>query len=200
MGEEIVAALIGLVVGAAGAWVKAVLAIRAKVNEELRALRLAAYPPVYRLSAALSFWPPAELTGDELLDLNLRLRDWYFSTGGLFLSENSRTRYGELKQLICAHLDAMEDRSATVPRWAYQDLADTCSAFRTALTEDLETRRQRSLWWVVARSRLHRRQHAAFELRLAMVGGADREVNAYPLAAMPLSPAPQPELESDGSR
>jgi hypothetical protein len=191
--EQLYAALIGLVVGAAGAWVKAVLAIRAKVNEELRARRLAAYPPVYRLSAALSFWPPAELTGDELLDLNLRLRDWYFTTGGLFLSENSRTRYGELKQLICAHLDAMEERAAAVPRWAYEDLAETCRAFRTALTEDLETRRQRSLWWVVARSRLHRRQHAAFELRLAKVGGPDRPARAYPLEAMPLSP------ESDGS-
>jgi hypothetical protein len=188
MGEEILAALIGLVVGAAGAWVKAVLAIRAKVNEELRALRLAAYPPVYRLSAALSFWPPAEITGDELLDLNLRLRDWYFTTGGLFLSENGRTRYGELKQLICAHLDEMDDRAAVLPPWAYHDLAETCRAFRTALTEDLETRRQRSLWFVAVQARRHQKQRAAFEDRIDKVGGEDRAVEAHPLAAMPLSP------------
>jgi hypothetical protein len=188
MEEELFAGLIGLVVGAAGAWVKAVLAIRGKVNEELRARRLAAYPPVYRLSAALSFWPPAELTGEELLDLNVRLRDWYFTTGGLFLSENSRTRYGELKQLICAHLDEHEDRAAPVPRWAYEDLADTCSAFRTALTEDLETRRQRSLWWVAVMARRHRRQRAAFESRIDKVGGKERAVEAHPLKAMPLSP------------
>jgi hypothetical protein len=194
MGAEILAALTGLVVGAAGAWVKAVLAIRAKVNEELRARRLAAYPPVYRLSSALSFWPPAELTGDELLDLNLRLRAWYFTTGGLFLSENSRTRYGELKQLICAHLDELEDRAAPVPRPVYQDLADTCSAFRTALTEDLETRRQRSLWFVAVQARRHRRQRSEFEDRIAKVGGKDREVEAHPLNAMPLPPEP------DGSR
>lgn len=188
MEEELFAALIGLVVGAAGAWVKAVLAIRGKVNEELRARRLAAYPPVYRLSAALSFWPPAELTGGELLDINLRLRDWYFTTGGLFLSENSRTRYGELKQLICAHLDEHEDRAAPVPPWAYRDLADTCSAFRTALTEDLETRRQRSLWWVAVMARRHRGQRAAFESRIDKVGGKERAVEAHPLKAMPLSP------------
>ena len=42
-----------------------VLAIRGKVNEELRARRLAAYPPVYRLSAALSFWPPADIKADR---------------------------------------------------------------------------------------------------------------------------------------
>jgi hypothetical protein len=170
--------------------VKAVLAIRGKVNEELRARRLAVYPPVHRLSAALSFWPPAEITGEQLHDLNVRLRDWYFTTGGLFLSENSRTRYGELKQLICAHLDELDDRAAVIAPWAYDDLADTCRAFRISLTEDLETRRQRSLWWVAVQARRHRRQRAGFESRIAKVGGVGRAVAPHPLDALPLSPEP----------
>jgi hypothetical protein len=83
MGEQLVAALIGLVVGGALAWLKAVLAIREKVNEELRSRRVEVYPTVYRLTAPLSLWPPAEMTYEELADLNLDFRKWYFTRGGL---------------------------------------------------------------------------------------------------------------------
>jgi hypothetical protein len=46
MSQEVVAAAVGLLVGAVGAWVKAALAIREKANEELRGRRIDAYPAV----------------------------------------------------------------------------------------------------------------------------------------------------------
>jgi hypothetical protein len=68
-----------------------------------------------------------------------------------------------MKQLICAYLDATADEATPgavePPRDAYDDLTTTARAFRNALTEDLETRRQRSLWWVMASWRRHRKQH-----------------------------------------
>jgi hypothetical protein len=70
--ENLWPALIGLVVGAAAAWVKAVLAIREKTNEDLRARRLETYPVVWRETAALSFWPPGKLTRQDLLELKSR--------------------------------------------------------------------------------------------------------------------------------
>ena len=192
--NQLFAALIGLLVGAAAAWVKAVLAIREKVNEELRARRLATYPAVWRESSALSSWPAAQLTRDELSELNLRLRAWYFTRGGLYLSDNSRTRYGELKELIVARLERWPESSdgdGLLDRRAYDELAATCSAFRTALTEDLETRRQRSFWWTIARWRRHRRQHADWRARIERLGGPGQPTQPYPLAELTL-----PELDT----
>jgi len=87
-------------------------------------------------------------------------------------------------------LDRLADREEEAADYlspeTYKDLADTCSAFRTSLTEDLETRRQRSLWWVVARWRLHRRQHALWDARRERAGGRGAQARAYPLAEMPL--------------
>jgi hypothetical protein len=207
MSQELVAALIGLLVGAAAAWVRAVLAIREKVNEELRGRRIDAYPAVYRLTAALSLWPPARMNYEELFQLTLHLRQWYFTTGGLYLSARSRERYGEMKQLISAYLDEFAkeheeeegeeqyQRSAHhVPPAVYDDLTITARAFRNSLTEDLETRRQRSLLWVVRSRQQHRKQHQLWSTLINKVGGPDREVRPYPLEKMPL-PGQPPTLE-----
>jgi ABC-type uncharacterized transport system permease subunit len=66
MSQQLVAAVIGVVVGGVAAWLKAVLAIREKANEELRTLRIAVYPVGYQLTAPLSLWPPATMTYDDL--------------------------------------------------------------------------------------------------------------------------------------
>jgi hypothetical protein len=193
MSQQLAAALIGVVVGAVAAWLKAVLAIREKANEELRGLRIAAYPRGYLLTAPLSLWPPASMSYDELFQLNLALRRWYFTCGGLYLSARSRDRYGDMKQLICAYLDETADEgnlsAVELPMDAYADLTTTARAFRNALAEDLETRRQRSLWWVLASWRRHRKQHEQWTVLMAKVGGVDRDVRPYPLSKMPLPPA-----------
>jgi hypothetical protein len=190
MRQELVAALIGVVVGAVAAWIKAVLAIREKANEELRGLRIATYPIVYQLTAPLSLWPPASMSYDDLFQLNLALRR-YFTDGGLYLSARSRDRYGEMKQLICAYLDldgkAHLDAENVSPD-VYTDLTATARAFRNALTEDLETRRQRSMWWVFVSWQRHREYQQEWKLLMDKVGGVKRDVRPYPLAQMPLSP------------
>jgi hypothetical protein len=192
--QQLVAAIIGLVVGAAGAWVKAALAIRAKVNEELRDRRLEVYPPVYRETATLSTWPPADLTYQQLFGLNVWLRGWYFACGGLYLSENSRKRYGHLQELLCLRLDQVAEggRDEDVASEIYQGLAATGSAFRTALTEDLETRRQRSLWWVVAQRKVHRKHDREWDARRSEAGPEEHEFRSYPLAEMPVPPLDEP--------
>jgi hypothetical protein len=192
MSQELVAAMIGLVVGAVAAWIKAVLAIREKANEELRGLRIATYPTVYQLTAPLSLWPPASMSYNDLFQLNLALRRWYFTSGGLYLSARSRDRYGEMKQLICAYLDDIDNEArldeVDIRPDMYKDLTNTARAFRNALTEDLETRRQRSLWWVLVSWQRHREQQRMWKQLMAKVGGVDREVSPYPLSKMPLPP------------
>jgi hypothetical protein len=185
------AALIGVLVGAAGAWIKAVFAIREKVYDDLRARRLEVYPTAWRLSSALSWWPPAELTRDELFKLNLDFRAWYFTEGGVFMSAVSRTRYGELKELMCGHLDCWKEGAPFVPKEVYEDLADACHAFRTALTEDLETRRQRSILWTAYRALDHRRDRRENEERRKKLP-KELPWRPYPLSEMPLPAAHAP--------
>lgn len=196
MKQQVVAALVGLLIGAVGAWVKAALAIREKVNEELRSRRIGAYPIAFRLTAALSHWPPARMNCEELFCLNLALREWYFTVGGLYLSENARDRYGNMKQLISAHLEELPEESnrATqdVPRSVYDDLTKTASAFRNALTEDLETRRQRSLLWVAVRWQRHRRDRKNWEHLRKKLKDPQRQITPYPLKQMPLPPVRRP--------
>jgi hypothetical protein len=146
---------VGVAAGGASAFIKGALTTRAKTGEELRDRRLEAYPPVWRQSATTSLYPAAEISWADLKALHLAYRRWYFTTGGIFLSKRSRDRYGDAQLVIGAYLRSHEtdDPSARVSPADYDAIARTCSAIRTAMTEDLATRRQRSLalslesWW-----------------------------------------------------
>lgn len=166
MTTELVSALIGLVVGVVGTYVKTLLANRAAVGEELRGARLAPYEELWKDTQLLSRWPRWPLTAGELRGLHERLRAWYYETGGLYLSTNARVRYGEVQQLIAAVLRDATDDAAGVADRDYDDLMDTCSALRTAITEDLESRRQRSFWTELRRRREHDAQARAARLRI----------------------------------
>ncbi len=143
---------------------------RSRVIEELREDRLRSYTLVWERTSTLSAWPRTNATYDDLKGLHMYLRSWYFNVGGLYLSENARGRYGEMQELIARHLSKRDALNEQLETAAYKDLMDACSAFRTAITEDLESRRQRSLFWTVGRWRLHQRQGRAAQARLERVG------------------------------
>ena len=126
-----IGATAGLAAATLGASVKGYLDRRAGTDDELRSVRVKAYPPVWRLTSALSFRPGARLTYSELRSLDDELHDWYYGTGGhsslqespggLYLSENARARYGDLRNLITARLKNMDGEEA-VPGFVYEDL------------------------------------------------------------------------------
>jgi hypothetical protein len=179
-------AVIGGVLVIAAAYVQIALASRAKAGEELRERRLDAYPVIWQETAVISSCPRVKVRGSELKDLHLRCRRWYYTKGGLFLSECSRDRYGDMQQLLSARIAKTEDLSDYVPLDAYTDLEKTCSAFRTALTQDLATRRQRSLVWLLSNSRWHRRQKRAIRQRLHAVGIGSDGIVSYPFDELKL--------------
>jgi hypothetical protein len=179
--SDVLIAIIGLVSGltvaTVGALVKGALEQRAATDEELRAARVKAYPWVWRRTAAVSWWPEGRsLSADDLVSLHLDLRAWYFgleaifdavvtdSPGGLYLSDNGKERYNELQKLIGASLNAVAGKQA-VPDDIYIHLRDSCSAFRTALTEDLETRRKRAVLRAFELQRRHRKQKSEAKAR-----------------------------------
>jgi hypothetical protein len=147
-----------LVSGLISASVNGWLSTRAKVNEELRVERLKAYPPIWERTRAFSRWPRNAAKYEDLHRFHLDLREWYYTVGGLYMSENGRARYGEVQELAAAHLGHRRPPTASLPDDSYDALMKTCSAFRIALTEDLESRRQRSLIWAVKRAFEHRKQ------------------------------------------
>jgi hypothetical protein len=128
----------GLITGAVNA--------RAQAGEDLRTVRLQSYPLIWRLTSLLPAWPPATITVGQLWHLQRQLMKWYFQTGGYQLSENARARYGELQQHLAKLLPAEPtDPSVELDPGTYEQVRQSCSALRTALTEDLESRRARSV-------------------------------------------------------
>lgn len=166
-------ALVGIAGTVLGAVVNGALATRAKINEEMRQLRLTSYPLLWQLTSSFSRWPRMTNTYSDLEEFHRSFRSWYYETGGLHLSENSRARYGEVQELMATHLGAPEGQpmpaqpSGPIPDPVYSGLLEACSALRTALTEDLESRRQRSILHRIGLAARHRKQKTEAAERLA---------------------------------
>lgn len=160
-----VIAVIGATVGAAlSSW----LGARQAVSQDMRERRLASYPPVWSRTSVVSRWPRTNAHVENLQVLHGDLRTWYYTVGGLYLSENARTRYGHLQELVGRVVDRKElDGGGIVADSAYEDLMEAASAFRSALTEDIESRQQRSLLVALDRSVAHRRETRRAQSRLS---------------------------------
>lgn len=143
------AAIVGtaaLLTAVVGSLVTGALNARAQAGEDLRTVRLQSYPVIWRLTGLLPAWPPATITLGQLWHLQLQLMKWYFQTGGYHLSENARARYGELQEHLAALLPGEPlDPSVELDPGTYEQVRKSCSSLRTALTEDLESRRARSI-------------------------------------------------------
>lgn len=175
----------GLISGVVGAGVNTWLASRSKVSEELRDQRLKAYPDVWERTGRFARWPRNTVTYAALDEFHRELRTWYFHVGGLYMSENARRRYGTMQELVAAHC-AVEESHASLPAGAYADVMEACSEFRTALTEDLASRRQGSLVYSLQKAREHRRQDASARSRLRRAKRApEAEVTSQPAAVPP---------------
>ena len=168
-----VALVSGLITASITGW----LASRAKVSEELRELRLSLYPALWKRTSMLSRHPQTNATYADLERLHFDLRRWYYGLGGVALSTNTRDRFMDLQTLIGTHLAhdeaSLEDE---LEPDSYEGLRELASAVRTGMTEDLESRRQRSLWWTIDRWLDHRkakRVAARFQAAAAgtIVGG-----------------------------
>ena len=81
----VVAGALGIAFGGATALIQTALSARAKTSEELRGLRLEAYPAIWRETALFYRDAAADLNWEDLEPPQLALRSWYFTSGGLLL-------------------------------------------------------------------------------------------------------------------
>ena len=84
---------------------------------------------------------PRQLTFDDLHQLTVSLRQWYFEKGGLFLSDNSRDAYFALQDEIREVLARDNSPQSEVDESTYEALRKKGSSLRTALTRDVGTRK-----------------------------------------------------------
>lgn len=139
-----------LAVATISAVLGAALSLRAKIDEGLRGARLKSYPQLWQHTATASRWPRTKLDFAQLAEFHKALRLWYYTDGGLFLSEHTRELYGSLQELNHWMLQNREHAGViSISEREYQQLMEACSSLRTAMTQDLQTRRTRpvlSIW------------------------------------------------------
>ena len=137
----IVSALVGGIVSYVGALWKNMLGERSRIDESLREARIDVYKTIWRLTGLLPQWPKSDdVTYKNLLRLSEDVRDWYFDKGGIYLSEEARTSYGNLQETL-THIVGTQ-ASGKMSDEHYETARAKCSLLRSELTKDLLSRRR----------------------------------------------------------
>ncbi len=146
LGPLVMPAVVGGVVSLAVTVIGNALGYRAKVDEGLRATRLALYRVLWKKTELLPKWPRrTDVTYEKLHDLSEELRDWYFGDGGIFLSRAARKSYGKLQDTIGKVLEPAPKGKIEGPD--YDKVRLGCSDLRSELTGDLLSRRGARRWF-----------------------------------------------------
>jgi hypothetical protein len=176
-------ALIGLAGALAGGTITAIvngwLAARARIGEELREQRLGPYREIWTQTALVSRWPWTDATYGRVKAFHVDLRQWYYADGGMLMSENTRARYGDVQDVAAALVALGKPDGDVLEPSHYEPLMEACSALRTALTEDLESRQQRSFLLSVELAWRHVRQRFRAWLNLRKLRGDEKPQHAF---------------------
>jgi len=154
--QEIITTVIAAVGGSAvivaglAAWLGKVWADRiAQANKllvdidlDLRERRIPVYARLWKATALLPKWPRATtVTYQQLRKFSESLRRWYFEEGGMYLSRS--THKGAYMPLQDTLADILRShKSGPISDEHYELVRECCSALRTALAGDIESRRE----------------------------------------------------------
>jgi hypothetical protein len=135
----VVVSLIAALVSAVLTYFTARRDLQLKFDASLRGLRIGAYKELWKeLDALAKYGRPDALSRSKAEDLRDSLRDWYYDSGGLVLSTETRGDYFRL-------LDGLElviNHSTNIMRDADDEFLRVLgSRLRTAMTRDVGTRR-----------------------------------------------------------
>jgi hypothetical protein len=79
-------------------------------DKDLRKRRLVAYKAIWRSLEPFALYSPSiDFAYDDIEALSRRMRDWYFTTGGLLLSTEARDQYFDLQDDIVKILRAKKE-------------------------------------------------------------------------------------------
>lgn len=143
LGDNALAASISALTGAVVSYVVVRYQTRAKfrgtVDASLICKRERLYQELWRLTSTLPRWPHGHAcTYKQVVELGEAMSAWYFTRGGLYLSEQARDAYGTLR----ARIDVLADRIGVLSDAEYNALFDAATKLRTELTKDLFSRQR----------------------------------------------------------
>jgi hypothetical protein len=122
---------------------RSTLALATAVDTDLRQRRSNVYAELWKKTGILPRWPHnSELRYRDLDDLTAGLRNWFFDTGGMYLSASAREAYGQVQESLTSLLKNHQDDTARVSEADYNAVLERCSALRAELTHDLLSRRE----------------------------------------------------------
>jgi hypothetical protein len=116
------------------------------IDLDLRNRRIGAYLLLWKCTALLPKWPKAfGVSYSQLMQFSETLRTWYFETGGMYLSRSThRDAYTPLQDHLMQVLSGVQQDCMlnVVTDAHYESIRAHCSALRTALAADIESRRE----------------------------------------------------------
>lgn len=143
----------GAVVVALSAWLGKVWSERTLMSQkyageidlDLRKRRIEVYAELWKATSLLPKWPQDDsITYEQLRALSQDLRRWYYDTGGMYLSRSAHDEgYGPLQGAIASVTG--EGRSGPLSKQDYETVRKRCSALRSLLAADVESRRNSPL-------------------------------------------------------
>lgn len=112
------------------------------IDVDLRKLRIPVYQELWSATSLLPKWPKATgVTYVQLLTFSQTLRKWYFEKGGMCLSRSTHDKaYGPLQDKLADVLKT--NKSGEVSGEHYESIRERCSFLRSALADDIESRRE----------------------------------------------------------
>lgn len=152
MDEKVAAAVItgmvSAIITAVVTYLVAVVKIRreleASYDRDLRDRRLVIYKELWsHLEPLAKYARPRPFSRVVAKDLTQALRNWYFETGGLFLSERTRDTYFAVQDaltVVCKDTNLDESHPITGER--FEAIRKKGSMLRTQMTLDVGTRKR----------------------------------------------------------
>lgn len=139
----------GVVIVALGAWLGRIWAERiamaqkltGEIDLDLRSRRIEVYGDLWAATALLPKWPRDDtVTYEDLRALSDRLRQWYYRQGGMYLSRGTHDAgYGPLQGVIAKAVAG--GATGALSPGDYEAVRQKCSALRSMLANDIQTRR-----------------------------------------------------------
>jgi hypothetical protein len=161
MSEILIGAVVGFIVSMLLAILQKRLDVETKIDENIRADRLNVYKVLWEHMLLVPLYPPSPqgVTYSDLYKLSETFRGWYFTQGGILLSEEAKKTYIATQQTLLKmacladaaqrsnlrerdYLNLKSVRPGSLTDDEYFVVQQQLSRLRTQLTIDLMTRRQ----------------------------------------------------------
>lgn len=139
MNEIIITILTFLLGGVLGGFVQAIYNYKKEVLSFIWTKRFEENKTIWEITGVLPKYPEdREVSYHDLYNTCLKLKNWYFSNGGIILSNDSRIAYEKLQKKLFAVSNKQPDDKLTPED--YNSMREIFSLFRSDLTRDLTSR------------------------------------------------------------